>query len=128
MSRTSMANVWAALPFLLLLASAPVAAAEQTIYRLGWFDTPTPGNASFFDGTAEWTIAMQGMLDVPGDWPKFRPEQRVSHGPGNAGFGCVCITLRVDDGDVIAIVSARALSLSRCRAVKRLRQAEKMLR
>jgi hypothetical protein len=84
--------------------------------RCGWFDNPTPANASLHDREAEWIIAVQGGYQAEGDWPEFGPKQWVeTNGPH--GYGCACLRVRVDreTHHVLEIESARARPLSACR-------------
>jgi hypothetical protein len=37
----------------------------------GWFENPTPGNASLQDRTGEWVIGIQGGHQDEGDWPEL---------------------------------------------------------
>jgi hypothetical protein len=99
--------------FMSLCLASP-ASRPQT--RCGWFDNPTPGNASLHDRDGEWTIAMQGSYEADGDWPAFKDSQWVRvNGPH--GYGCACITAVVNakTRQVLSISSARARPLSACR-------------
>ncbi|HYW70742.1 MAG TPA: DUF4087 domain-containing protein [Pyrinomonadaceae bacterium] len=84
--------------------------------RCGWFSNPTPANAWFLDGTAEWTVAIQGGHQAEGDWPSFKSGQWVKTN-GNYGYGCACLQLRVDkqSHEVLEIKSSQARPLSQCR-------------
>jgi hypothetical protein len=100
-------------------APAPAPAAET---RCGWFDNPTPANASLHDREAEWIIAVQGGHQAEGDWPDFGPKQWVeTNGPH--GYGCACMSVVVDreSHHVLEIKSARARPLSACRRDKALK-------
>ncbi|MBI5257180.1 MAG: DUF4087 domain-containing protein [Burkholderiales bacterium] len=100
-------------------ASAPAAAASAPApaLRCGWFDNPSPGNASLTDRDGEWTIGLQGGHQARGPWPKFGAGQWVRTGHGSAGYGCACLKLLADaqTQDVLRILSARAQPLSACR-------------
>ncbi|MFL6335903.1 MAG: DUF4087 domain-containing protein [Pyrinomonadaceae bacterium] len=93
--------------------SAGAAAAET---RCGWFDNPTPANASLHDREDEWIIGVQGGHQAEGDWPEFGPKQWVETN-GHYGYGCACMSVEVDRGThhVLTIKSARARPLSACR-------------
>lgn len=52
-----MAAVAATLSFGLAAADD---AADKTELRCGWFDNPSPANATLLDGDGEWIIGMQG--------------------------------------------------------------------
>lgn len=100
-------------------AGAPAPAAET---RCGWFDNPTPANASLHDREAEWIIAVQGGHQAEGDWPDFGPKQWVETN-GHHGYGCACMSVVVDreSHHVLEIKSARARPLSACRRDKALK-------
>lgn len=102
-------------------ASAPVAA-----LRCGWFDNPSPGNASLTDRDGEWTVGLQGGHQAKGPWPKFGAGQWVRTGHGSAGYGCACLKVQADaeTQDVITILSARAQPLSACRQDRALKGKE----
>ena len=92
--------------------------------RCGWFDNPTPANASLHDREGEWIISVQGGHQAEGDWPSFGPKQWVETN-GHYGYGCACLRVQVDREShrVTEIESARARPLSACRrdpALKRL--------
>jgi hypothetical protein len=94
-------------------AGATAAAAET---RCGWFDNPTPANASLHDREGEWVIGVQGGHQAEGDWPSFGPKQWVETN-GHYGYGCACMSVEVDrgSGHITEIKSARARPLSACR-------------
>jgi Protein of unknown function (DUF4087) len=83
----------------------------------GWWDNPTPGNVSLTDKSGEWTIAMQGMYEAHGDGPDFKPGQQLPQGAPH-GYGCACITARVDRTSrfVYSFTDAKALAPKVCRA------------
>src|SRR4051812_16771245 len=49
------------------IAAAKPAAKRET--RCGWFDNPTPANATLTDADGEWLISEQGGYQAEGDWP-----------------------------------------------------------
>jgi hypothetical protein len=107
----------------LLLALSAVADPAQARpsgreLRCGWFDNPTPGNATLHDRDGEWTIAQQGGHQAEGDWPpEYRPGQWIRSGVGNYGYGCACLSVWVDAAErtVLKIHSAKPRPLSACR-------------
>ncbi|WP_242112382.1 DUF4087 domain-containing protein [Luteimonas aquatica] len=109
-------------------AAAPRSGGEQ---RCGWFDNPSPGNASLHDKEGEWTIAVQGGHQAKGDWPpKYRQGQWQRTNAGGHGYGCACLTVRVDaeEKNVLEIFSSRAQPLSVCRKDRALAGVEESLR
>jgi hypothetical protein len=108
----------------LMLAGRPGAAGTfKAETRCGWFDNPTPANASLHDREGEWIISVQGGHQAEGDWPSFAPKQWVETN-GHYGYGCACMSVRVDREThrVTEIVSARARPLSACRRDKALKR------
>jgi hypothetical protein len=101
-------------------AAGATAAAET---RCGWFDNPTPANASLHDREGEWIIGVQGGHQAEGDWPEFGPKQWIETN-GHYGYGCACMSVEVDreSGHVLNIKSARARPLSACRRDKALKR------
>lgn len=102
-------------------AGAPATVLAET--RCGWFDNPTPANASLHDREAEWIIAVQGGYQAEGDWPSFGPKQWIETN-GHYGYGCACLRMRVDreTHHVLEIESARARPLSACRRDRALKR------
>jgi hypothetical protein len=102
-------------------AGAPAPVLAET--RCGWFDNPTPANASLHDRDDEWIISVQGGHQAEGDWPSFGPRQWVETN-GHYGYGCACMRMRVDRGThhVLEIESARARPLSACRRDRALKR------
>jgi hypothetical protein len=102
-------------------AAGATAAAAET--RCGWFDNPTPANASLHDREGEWIIGVQGGHQAEGDWPSFGPKQWVETN-GHYGYGCACMSVEVDrdSGHVLEIKSARARPLSACRRDRALKR------
>jgi hypothetical protein len=82
----------------------------------GWWDNPTPGNAWMHDRSGEWTIAMQGMFEANGEWPRFKRGEQLPVGAPH-GYGCACITARVDRASkfVYSFTDAQALPPQVCR-------------
>jgi hypothetical protein len=114
------ASALAAAPGLL---GQPAVAAPETI--CGWFDNPTPGNASLWDKDGEWTIGVQGDFQADGDWPgPFGSKQWVSSGNADYGYGCACVTAELDHDqqNVLKIVSSKVKPLSACRKDPALKQ------
>jgi len=94
-----------------------LAASPPGVMRCGWFDNPTPGNATLVDRDGEWTIGLQGGHQAKGSWPSFDSGQWVRTGTGSAGYGCACLKVKAnaDSQEVSVIVSSRALPLANCR-------------
>jgi len=94
--------------------------------RCGWFDNPSPGNATLSDRDGEWTVAMQGAASAEGDWPMFKRGQWVHTGHSSQGYGCACLKVREteDEQRITHILGARAKALSACRRDKALTEPE----
>lgn len=127
---TSGAITWGrqlALPILcalwLLASGCHAAAAAQPQTRCGWFENPTPGNASLHDREGEWIIAIQGDYEAQGDWPQFKDSQWVSVNR-SYGHGCACMKAVVDakTRQVVSIISAKARPLGACRRDRALKE------
>jgi hypothetical protein len=91
--------------------------------RCGWFENPTPGNATLTDRDGEWEIATQGGHQADGDWPEFSDAQWVETN-GHHGYGCACMTV-IGDGQahtVSSISKATARPLSVCRKDRHLHE------
>lgn len=101
-----------------LLAGAACAnePSQKAQTRCGWFDNPTPGNASLFDPDGEWIIGIQGGHQAGGDWPDFTASQWVNTNR-SYGYGCACLDVIADPRthEVARIHSARARALGVCR-------------
>ena len=91
--------------------------------RCGWLSNPTPGNWELFDGDGEWLLGAQGGYQAPGldSMPDmttagWRARNR------SYGYGCACMTLRVDRASrqVLRIADARPRPLRQCSADRRL--------
>lgn len=94
---------------------AAVAATPGT-QRCGWFDNPTPANASLTDRDTDWTVGVQGGHQAQGDWPRFADRDWVRTGHGSHGYGCACMKVSTDDKEqIVQIFSARSRPLSACR-------------
>lgn len=102
---------------------AGVPAAQESVTRCGWFENPTPANASLLDREAEWVVGVQGGHQAEGDWPSFAKGQWVETN-GHYGYGCACLRVRADPetNRVIEIESARARPLSVCRRDRALKR------
>lgn len=100
--------------------AADTAPLEQ---RCGWFENPTPGNATLTDREGEWEIGVQGGHQADGDWPEFTDAQWVETN-GHHGYGCACLSVRSDrqTHTVLSIARATAKPLTVCRGDKRLRE------
>ena len=98
--------------------------------RCGWFDNPTPGNASLIDRNGEWTISVQGEYEAKGQWPQFKDSHWVRTGNGSSGYGCVCMKVRSNavSHKIVRILSAHAKPLSACRRDKTLKEPENPLK
>jgi hypothetical protein len=113
-----------------VLADGPAppadAASAQPALRCGWFDNPTPGNATLADRDGEWTIGLQGGHQASGPRPRFATSQWVRTGHGSAGYGCACLKVQADTvtQEINAIVSARAQPLATCRKDPALKDKE----
>ncbi len=101
--------------------TAPAAAAAAQ-NRCGWFDNPTPGNATLVDKDGEWTVGVQGGHQAQGKWPAFSKARWVQTGNGSAGYGCACLKMSARPGtqEVANIASARSQPLATCRNDKAL--------
>jgi hypothetical protein len=113
-----------------MIALAPMAARAGSV-RCGWLDNPTPGNVSLYDKDGEWTIAVQGGYQANGDWPPaFKPGQWIRRGPGSYGYGCVCLTVELDEKgkNISDILSGEGRPLSVCRKDRAIAKIEKQLR
>ncbi|WEN16922.1 DUF4087 domain-containing protein [Rhodanobacter sp. AS-Z3] len=84
--------------------------------RCGWFENPTPGNATLTDRDGEWEIASQGGHQADGDWPEFTDAQWVETN-GHYGYGCACLSVRSDPQThaILSIAKATARPLAICR-------------
>ena len=93
-----------------------VAPASPQALRCGWFDNPTPANASLTDRDTDWTVGVQGGHQAQGDWPRFANRDWLRTGHGSHGYGCACMKVSTDDKEqIVQIFSARSRPLSACR-------------
>lgn len=123
-------NIAAIAALLLAFGTAAAAPPPGTELRCGWFDNPTPGNASLHDRDGEWTIAVQGGYQAKGDWPpEYPPGQWRATSAGRHGYGCACFKVRVDaeEKNILEIVSSKARPLSACRKDPALKGVERSL-
>lgn len=112
-------------------ADAAMAQQKGSEQRCGWLDNPTPGNISLHDKDGEWTIGVQGGHQAEGDWsPPYKPGEWRRSGNGSYGYGCACLTVKVDaeEKNILEVVSAKARPLAACRKDKALSAVEKQLR
>jgi len=91
--------------------------------RCGWVNNPTPANWDLMDKDGTWLIGAQGGRQAEGDLPAF-PEGKAywKKTNGNYGYGCACLTVKVDRKEkaFVQIKEGQALPLARCRADKSL--------
>lgn len=110
---------------LLGLMLTPALAADHPAgqRRCGWFENPTPGNATLTDRDGEWEIASQGGHQADGDWPEFADAQWVETN-GHHGYGCACMTVTGDEQahTVSSISTATARPLAVCRSDRQLHE------
>lgn len=108
--------VWPASP-----ALAESHAAEQ---RCGWLENPTPANWWLRDRDGEWVLSVQGGYQADGlaNLPDIAGKQWVVTNSGGYGYGCACLDVQVDkkSRQVVRLMSARPLSLGRCKADRKL--------
>jgi hypothetical protein len=92
--------------------------------RCGWFDNPSPNNATLTDRDGEWFIAQQGEYEAEGDWPDFPKSQWISSGNGSYGSGCACMNVRTDveTHRIIEIKTGTSKPLSLCRRDKMIKR------
>lgn len=90
--------------------------AEPT--RCGWFQNPSPSNATLTDRDGTWVIAAQGGHQADGDWPEFSDSRWVRSGAGSYGHGCGCIAAKADASSHTVLRISRAWSrpLAACRS------------
>ncbi|MGS1080327.1 DUF4087 domain-containing protein [Pseudoxanthomonas beigongshangi] len=108
------------------LTVSAIAAPTRTERRCGWFENPTPANATLTDRDGVWEIATQGGYQANGDWPRFDDAQWVRTNRHH-GYGCACITADVDARDRRLDNLRRASSrpLEVCREDRYLREPER---
>lgn len=116
--------------FALALAclAVPAHAAAKVERRCGWFENPTPANATLTDRDGTWEIASQGGYQAEGDWPQFSDAQWVRTN-GHYGYGCGCMTASADPDThrLDNLTKATARPLAACRNDKSLREPENPL-
>jgi hypothetical protein len=94
---------------------------EVPLKLCGWFDNPTPANATLTDRSSIWVIGLQGGHQAEGDWPTFTSKQWIRTG-SSYGYGCACVTALADvqNNTINKIVSSSSKPLSACRSDHRL--------
>lgn len=98
--------------------------------RCGWFDNPSPNNATLMDADGEWTISRQGGAEsgyeAKGKWPKFNGENFVRTGNGSYGYGCACMKVsdNIQSNEIATIYWAKERPLSACRKDSKIRKNE----
>jgi hypothetical protein len=108
--------------------SAPTLPPAQL--RCGWFDNPSPQNATLTDRQAQWLISEQGSHSAQGTWPPpFTKGQQVRYGIGSYGYGCACMKVTVDQDQrrIMRIVSTQAKPLAQCRRDRALKSKEPVI-
>lgn len=108
---------------LLLIALPTVAAPAKVERRCGWFENPTPANATLTDRDGTWEIASQGGYQAQGDWPAFNGQQWIqTH--NHYGYGCACITASANrkTARLDNLTQAKVQPLATCRADPRLEE------
>lgn len=98
--------------------------------RCGWFENPSPGNASLLDRDGEWVIAMQGEHAAKGKWPEFRKSDWISTGNGSYGYGCLCMHVTEDSEKqyILEILDAKPKPPAACRSDKKVKEPENPLK
>lgn len=109
-----------------LCAGVQAAPPTDTVTRCGWFDNPSPGNATLVDKDGEWTVGQQGGHQAEGNWPTFPRARWVATGTGSAGYGCACLKVRAraNTQEVTTIVAATVQPLKICLQDKALQVKE----
>jgi hypothetical protein len=89
--------------------------------RCGWFDNPTPNNASLMDQDGEWIISRAGGEnrghEAAGQWPKFSKNNYTFTGQGSYGYGCTCMKVisTLEGNEIVEIKWAKEKPLAACR-------------
>ncbi|NWA26922.1 DUF4087 domain-containing protein [Pseudomonas gingeri] len=106
----------------------PAHAADKVERRCGWFENPTPANATLTDRDGTWEIASQGGYQAEGDWPQFSDAQWVRTN-GNYGYGCGCLSASANPEThrLNNLTKATARPLAACRNDKTLHEPENPL-
>lgn len=103
---------------LLTVFALPAFAAPAKVERrCGWFENPTPANATLTDRDGVWEIASQGGYQAEGDWPTFNDRQWVRTN-NHYGYGCACVSASADPQThrLDQLHKAKARPLSACRS------------
>ncbi|WP_265534692.1 DUF4087 domain-containing protein [Pseudomonas saponiphila] len=97
------------------------AAPAKVERRCGWFENPTPANATLTDRDGVWEIASQGGYQAEGDWPTVNDQQWVRTN-NHYGYGCACVSASADPRThrLDQLHKAQARPLSVCRSDPRL--------
>ncbi|NWA07936.1 DUF4087 domain-containing protein [Pseudomonas gingeri] len=116
------------LAFTFACLSLPAHAVAKVERRCGWFENPTPANATLSDRDGTWEIASQGGYQAEGDWPQFSDAQWVRTN-GHYGYGCGCMTASADPEThrLDNLTKATARPLAACRNDATLREPENPL-
>lgn len=106
---------------LTVIALPAFAAPAKVERRCGWFENPTPANATLTDRDGVWEIASQGGYQAEGDWPTFNDQQWVRTN-NHYGYGCACVSASADPRThrLDQLHKAQARPLSACRNDPRL--------
>lgn len=109
-----------------LSALTPSHAAQSAERRCGWFENPTPANATLTDRNGTWEIASQGGYQAEGEWPEFDATRWIRTGYGNYGYGCACVTAVTDPHThrMNKLEKATARPLEVCRKDRALKEPE----
>ncbi len=100
-----------------------MSAPRAPVWRCGWFENPSPGNAWLTDREGEWVVGLQGGHQAEGDAPRFKASQWIRTN-NHYGYGCACMKVLADNEtrEIISILSASARRLKDCeddRALKK---------
>ena len=101
---------------LTVIALPAFAAPAKVERRCGWFENPTPANATLTDRDGVWEIASQGGYQAEGEWPTFNDQQWVRTN-NHYGYGCACVSASADPRThrLDQLHKAKARPLSACR-------------
>jgi hypothetical protein len=116
----------AATPLAGMAADSPPTAGPRGELRCGWFENPSPNNASLSDRDGEWAIAIQGKFEAQGDWPEFKESEWVSSGNASYGYGCACLRVVTnrETRRIVSILSAKVKPLAACKRDKALKRSK----
>jgi|SRR5450631_2192748 hypothetical protein len=129
-----MSSLWNKLLLLIALAATTCVAADSPPIvgprgqlRCGWFENPSPNNASLSDRDGEWAIAIQGKFEAQGDWPEFKGSEWVSSGNASYGYGCACLRVVTnrEARRIVSIISAKVKPLAACKRDKSLKRSKR---